>query len=55
MIYDVFESTGHILEQGAHHRSVPGTYSATRSTVAQAPKDLDAETDLGAVAELGYD
>lgn len=50
-----FECTGHALAQGAHHLSILGTPAATKTFAAQAVTVVEAETDLGAVAELGYD
>ena len=54
MINDEFEYTGHALAQGAHHRSISGTPATTKTLAAQALMDVEAETDLGAVVELGY-
>jgi hypothetical protein len=45
MNYDDIESIGSTLEQGVHHRSIPGK---------PATSDLDAEAEIGTTAELGY-
>ena len=54
MINKETEYTGHALAQGAHHRNIPGTPATSKSFAAQAATDAEAETDLGAVAVLGY-
>lgn len=54
MINNEFEYTGHALAKTTHHRSILGTPAETKAFAAQALTDVDAETDLGAVAELGY-
>jgi hypothetical protein len=54
MINNEFEYIGHALAQGAHHRSMPGTPATAQTWVRQVLTDVEAETDLGAVAELGY-
>jgi hypothetical protein len=54
MINDELEGTGQTLARGARHRNVLGTPATTQAFAAQASSDLETETDLGAVAELGY-
>lgn len=54
MINNEFECTRHALAQGAHHRSMPATPATAHTRVGQVLTDVEAETDLGAVAELGY-
>jgi hypothetical protein len=52
--YDEFENSGRTLEQDTPHRGVNRTPEMTRSLLTEAPKDPDAETEISATAELGY-
>jgi hypothetical protein len=54
MIDDEIESVGRTVEQGSHHRSVPGTPATSQVFATQAPSDLDADAEIGTTAELGY-
>ena len=54
MIYDEIESIGRTLEQGIHHRSVPGKPATAQVFGSQVPSDLDADAEIGTTAELGY-
>ena len=54
MIYDEIESIGRTLEQGVHHRSVPGKPATAQVFGSQAPSDLDADAEIGTTAVLGY-
>lgn len=54
MINNELEYTGHALAQGTHHRNIPRTPATSKPFAAQAVTDAEAETDLAAVAVLGY-
>ena len=54
MNYDNIESIGRTLDQGVHHRSIPGKPATIQVHATQAASDLDAEAEIGTTAELGY-
>ena len=54
MISEEFEDMRHALARGARHRIVARTPATAQTNAVPVSTDDDAESDLGAVAELGY-